>query len=258
MVSDSSLRRYRNWYGKLIRLYPKRFREQFGEGLEQTFHDLCRERVDEGGELFSLVLWVSCETAAEIVRENMSMAKKNKSIVRILLATLLILMVPLVAMQFTNEVNWDTFDFVVAAVLLIGSGLAFEFTARKCRHLAYRIGVGLAVFTGLLLVWINLAVGLIGNENHPANLMYFAVVVLGFAGAIFSRFQPLGMSRALCATAVFQTMVPIIAILIWQPPLTLGVLKVFVLSTVFAALFGWSAFLFRHASRQATAVQPST
>ena len=187
----------------------------------------------------------------------MSIVTKNRSIVRILLATVLVLLIPLAAMQFSDEVNWNTFDFAIAAVLLIGSGLAFKFVARKSCNFAYQVGVGVAVGSGLLLVWMNLAVGLIGSEDHPANTMYFAVLLLGFLGAICSRFRARGMSRALFATAIAQTLVPAVALLIWQPPLTMGVLQVFAVSTVFAVLFAGSALLFRHASRNAIEVQPS-
>ena len=63
-------RRYRNWYSTLLRLYPKAYRERFGDGMEQTFKDLCHERVKTGSGLFSLALWVFVETLAAIVREN--------------------------------------------------------------------------------------------------------------------------------------------------------------------------------------------
>jgi hypothetical protein len=65
--------RYRNWYAKLLRLYPKPYRERFGEGMEQTFNDLCRERVKAEKGLFSFALWTFFETSAAIIRENATM-----------------------------------------------------------------------------------------------------------------------------------------------------------------------------------------
>ena len=44
MATNVAGRRYRTWYAMLLRLYPRPFRERFGEGMAQTFHDLCRER----------------------------------------------------------------------------------------------------------------------------------------------------------------------------------------------------------------------
>jgi hypothetical protein len=73
MASEPSIRRYRNWYAKLLRLYPKPYRERFGEGMEQTFNDLCRERVKAGRGLFSFALWTLFETSAGIIRENATM-----------------------------------------------------------------------------------------------------------------------------------------------------------------------------------------
>lgn len=70
MPSEPSIRRYRNWYATLLRLYPKVYRERFGEGMKQTFNDLCRERAQEGKGLFRLALWMFAETSAGIIKEN--------------------------------------------------------------------------------------------------------------------------------------------------------------------------------------------
>jgi hypothetical protein len=70
MAFEPFLRRYRTWYAKLLRLYPKAHRERFGEAMEQTFNDLCRARVKAERGLFSFVLWTFFETSAAIIREN--------------------------------------------------------------------------------------------------------------------------------------------------------------------------------------------
>jgi hypothetical protein len=67
MASEPSMRRYRKWYAKLLCYYPKDYRERFGEPMQQTFNDLCRER---RRGLFGFVLWMFAETAAGIIREN--------------------------------------------------------------------------------------------------------------------------------------------------------------------------------------------
>jgi hypothetical protein len=71
MAYEHSIRRYRHWYAKLLRLYPKPYYERFGEGMEQTFNDLCRERRDAKGGLFGFVLWMFVETSAGITKENL-------------------------------------------------------------------------------------------------------------------------------------------------------------------------------------------
>ena len=173
---------------------------------------------------------------------------KNKNIIRVLIVTALLLTIPLIAMQFTNEVVWTLSDFIIAAALLLGTGLSYEFIISKSGNLAYRVAVGIAVGTALLLTWMNLAVGLIGNENNPANLMYIGVVAIELIGVAISRFKPRGMMRALFATAFAQAMVPVIAIIIRKPEINLGVVQVIILNSFFVMLFVGSALLFRHAS----------
>ena len=173
---------------------------------------------------------------------------KNKNILRIALATAFLLLIPLVAMQFTDEVVWDVFDFAVAGTLLFGAGLTYELVARKAGHIAYRVAVVVAVGAALLLIWMNLAVGLIGNEENPANLMYIGVLAVGLTGAVIARLEPRGMARALFAMALAQALVPVIAMMIWKLPITSGVVEVVGVTAFFVMLFVGSALLFQRAS----------
>ena len=252
MADKYSMRRYRNWYAKLLRFYPKPYRDRFGEGMEQTFNDLCRERRDSGEGLFALALWVFADTSTGIMRERITMIMiPNKNIIRIVLVTVFLLMLPLVAMQFTDEVVWDLFDFIVMGGLLFGVGLTYELVARRSEKTVYRAALGVGLAGAFLLFWVNGAVGIIGNEGQPANLMYGAVLAVGFIGSLIARFKPRGMARTLFAAALTQMLVPVIALLIWPPPATSwapGVFGVFVLSAFFAMLFVVSALLFRRAS----------
>jgi bacteriorhodopsin len=84
----------------------------------------------------------------------------TRRILWILLATALILLVPLAAMQFTDEVKWDLFDFGAAGALLLGTGLAYDLAARKLRNPRHRAYAGVALLLLLLLVWAELAVGI--------------------------------------------------------------------------------------------------
>ncbi len=85
---------------------------------------------------------------------------KNKRIKIILFSTALILLVPLVAMLFTNEVNWTLLDFIIAGVLLLGTGFWSEWILRKTSKIKYRIVWITAIILLLLLVWAELAVGI--------------------------------------------------------------------------------------------------
>jgi hypothetical protein len=115
-----------------------------------------------------------------------------------------LLLLPLVAMQLTDEVNWTAFDFVFAAALFGIVGLAFEFIVRKSRSLAYRFGAALAVVAAFLTVWANGAVGMIGSEDNPYNLLFGGVLLVALTGAILARFEPAGMARAMVAAAIAQ------------------------------------------------------
>lgn len=253
MVYEHSIRRYRHWYARLLRLYPKPYHERFGEGMEQTLNDLLRERADEESGLFGCALWMFVETSVGVIRENIKvMIMQNKNIIRIVLTTAFILLLPLLAMQFTDEVVWDLADFVVAGALLVGTGLMYELVARRGGNIAYRAAVGIALAAALLLVWMNLAVGIIGNEDNPANLMYIGVLAVGLIGAVIARLEPRGMARALVASALAQALVPVITLIIWKPSVTSGVLGVFGLNALFVILFVGSALLFRRAARSAT------
>jgi peptidoglycan/LPS O-acetylase OafA/YrhL len=80
----------------------------------------------------------------------------------IVAATALILLIPLVVMQFTNEVEWNLTDFIIVGALLIGAGLIFEFVRPRVAG-KYRWLVAAVVVAAVLLVWTELAVGVLGT-----------------------------------------------------------------------------------------------
>ncbi len=89
--------------------------------------------------------------------------EKNKRIISILLTAILLLLIPLIAMLFTNEVNWTISDFFIAGALLIGTSLMIEFVIRKVKQSKYKIVIILAIIAVLLLIWMELAVGIFGT-----------------------------------------------------------------------------------------------
>ena len=89
--------------------------------------------------------------------------KVMKNILRILAITAGILLIPLIAMQFTDEVNWTLSDFMVVGVGLIGFGLMYELFVKKIANTQYRT-IAAVVLTGVfLLLWVELAVGILGT-----------------------------------------------------------------------------------------------
>ncbi|MBD3162047.1 MAG: hypothetical protein GF346_07105 [Candidatus Eisenbacteria bacterium] len=251
MAPEPSIRRYRCWYRKLLRFYPKPYRKHFGEGMEQTFADLLRERAIEGSNLTKGVLWMFGETSVAILRENVAfIMMKMKNILRLVVVTGLLLLIPLVAMQLTDEVVWSPADFILAGILLFGAGLASQRLARKGIHVTYRVAAGVALGAALLLIWANLAVGLIGPEDNPANLLYGGVLLIGFAGAAIARLKARGMAWTLFAMALVQASIPMIALILWKPQVTPteGGLDAVFVTVFFVFLFLLSGFLFRRAS----------
>ena len=91
------------------------------------------------------------------------MITQNRRLIGIVLAVVLILLIPLIAMQFTNEVNWNLFDFVVMGSLLLGTGLMCELVIRKVQNKDYRIGILAVIAVALFLIWAELAVGIFGT-----------------------------------------------------------------------------------------------
>ena len=75
MADEHATARYRQWYAKLLRFYPKPYRERFGEGMEQTFNDICRERYEAGVGWYGFVLWTFADTLTGIIKENMEREK---------------------------------------------------------------------------------------------------------------------------------------------------------------------------------------
>ena len=86
---------------------------------------------------------------------------RAQNVVRIVVGTAVILAVPLVAMLFTDEVQWTSFDFTMAGALLFAAGLTYEVAASSTRNPRYKIAIATAVATMLVLIWLHLAVGII-------------------------------------------------------------------------------------------------
>ena len=85
---------------------------------------------------------------------------KNKRLVFIIIFIAILLLFPLIAMQFTNTVQWSLFDFLVAGVLLFSTGLVCELVLRKVKKNKQRFIICLGVIALLTIIWIELAVGI--------------------------------------------------------------------------------------------------
>lgn len=88
---------------------------------------------------------------------------KNKRFIGILVTIAVLLCIPLIAMQFTNEVVWTLSDFIIAGILLLGTGIVIEVVARNVKDKRTRIGMIIGTLIVLFLVWAEMAVGIFGS-----------------------------------------------------------------------------------------------
>src|SRR3989344_6650241 len=131
----------------------------------------------------------------------MMMQNKTRLIVWVIVVAL-ILMIPM-AMQFTNEVQWD--EAVAYGVMLLVVGGFYELWQwLKTRSNTYRFAFGVGLAGVLLLGWVSGAVGIIGSENKPVNLMYWAVPAVLLIGSLIAHLKPRGMAQTLFAAALVQ------------------------------------------------------
>lgn len=89
--------------------------------------------------------------------------QKNKRLISIVLAALFLLLIPLIGMQFSSDVNWTIYDFLAMGLLLVGVGLMFELVLRKVVKRNNRIVLITIIFIVFLLIWAELAVGIFGT-----------------------------------------------------------------------------------------------
>jgi len=244
MATNDAGRRYRTCYAMLLRMYPRPFRERFGEGMAQTFNDLCRECRDPGLGLFGFAVWIFFETSVGIVRENTThMPQILKTMLRVALGALAALMAPLVASQFVEDWHWGVGGFVFVYVLFFATGMMIALIARRMGVWSYKAGVGLALVAGFALGWSNMVH--VADSGNPANLWYYSVLAVGGVGACLARLEARGLARTLFAMAATLALIAVM-LPSGAPPYLARNMAIG--HGVFVALFTASGLLFRHAS----------
>ena len=168
----------------------------------------------------------------------------------------LLFLLPVAAAQVWDEMAWTAFDFAFwGGTLLVGCA-AFELVMRTSRNWSYRIGAAIAAGTMFVVFLATGAVGIVGSEDHPANLLYAAVLALGVGGGFASDFRARGMARASLLMAVATVLIGAGTISgRWGSTEAANWLQVAVLANgFFATAWLFAAWLFRRAAReQATA-----
>jgi hypothetical protein len=159
-------------------------------------------------------------------------------------AVALLLLLPLI-----TGAPWTLSDYIVMGAMLGGAGLVIELTMRSSTDLAYRAGAVIAVAATFLLIWVNGAVGFLGNEDNPANLLFIGVIAIAVVGAVIAGFRAAGMARAMFAAGAAQLLVGVAALVFGLgSPGYEGLFEVTLGTTLFGSLWLISGALFRKAA----------
>ena len=177
-MNKTVIQRSERVYDFILKFYPRNYREEFGEEMKYVFSESLKDAFKVQGEVGILTLWTRTviDTGKSLITQHLENQKggdimktksndiimQNQVFLWIALVTGLVLSIPLIAMQFTNEVDWKAGDFIIMGTLLFGMGSIFVLIARKVTK-KNRLAVGLAVLAVLLLLWIHLAVGIVDS-----------------------------------------------------------------------------------------------
>jgi len=122
-----------------------------------------------------------------------SLLKKQTAVVKITFFAALfasaIILITLTACFVSTEMDWSLFDFVLIWSLLFCAGALYKWITLFAVDSGYRAAVGLAILTGVFMIWSNLGVGIVGSEDEPFNLVYVALLALGLIAAFWVRFE---------------------------------------------------------------------
>lgn len=185
--------------------------------------------------------------------QNLSKAFTYPAIV-----TGLLLLIPFIAMRFSEDVVWTLSDFILAGIMIFGTGITYNLVTRKSKRIAYRVAIGFALLTGLFLIWSNLAVGLIGSEDNEFNLLYFLVIGVGIMGAFIARFKANGMIITLCSMAAIQAIITIAALFTGMAEVSASsVYEILAINGFFITAFIVAAMLFHYAAEDNSPIEDS-
>jgi hypothetical protein len=97
--------------------------------------------------------------------------------VRVALGVAIVTSLPLIAMQFTDEVVWSLGDFILLAVLLTVIGVAIELAVRRSGGIGTAIGIGA----------LGVAAALFGGADDAPGLVLIGLVLVATAFAVGVR-----------------------------------------------------------------------
>jgi hypothetical protein len=161
-----------------------------------------------------------------------------------------LLLLPFIAMRFTSEVNWGAGDFLVMGIMLGMICGVVELVVRLSGSWAYRLGAIAAIGSAFLITWANLAVGIVGSEDNPANQWFFGALLVGLVGATIARFRARGMALAMTAAAVAVGIAFVTAVSGATDEPNVSHWLELIATAIITSPFLVSALLFRRAARE--------
>ena len=262
-MNHSLIRGSERLYGFVLHFYPASFRREFGQEMAYVFAASLQDACTEQGRRGLTKLWgrTMADATKSLVIQHIEDQKERymktdskngilqNSFVRVALATALLMLLPLAASLLLEDFNWGVFDFIFTGGLLFAAGLAFDLITRRSGSNVYRAAFAVAIATAAFLFFSNLAVGVIGSDDEPANVMYLGVIAIPVIGAVAVRFRPGGMAWAMFVAAAAQASTIVIALVfgLHTYPES-SVLEIFAVNGFF--MTGWivAGLLFRWAA----------
>ncbi|MCA1590746.1 MAG: hypothetical protein LC730_01190 [Acidobacteria bacterium] len=210
-MADEGKTIYRIFYKRMLALYPRAFREQFGESLEQTFNDLCNEQEGHGSRLFSLTVYLSIDTGIGIVKEHVLHFSK-RSVMRevltdsklapivgaflalpgVLMLSLLLLGIepPLGPLRPILEPPGGSHllgSLFVLALIIVLPAVGFFVNAGRMRKAVFGLGnIAAATLAGLLLVVPFIILQAVNRKDMHESFPFALFVVMWLLATLFT------------------------------------------------------------------------
>jgi hypothetical protein len=173
MTPERMARLVAAWVRFYTRRQPPAVAQRRAEEIDADLHDhIAHERARGTSERR-----IALSIAGRMARGMAADASARRPLVRVALATAIVLLVPLIAMQFSDGVAWSPADFVAAGVLVAGTGLLLEAAARRPRSLAYRAAA----------IAIGVAACLFGSADDAPGLVLFGCLLIAGTVALTVR-----------------------------------------------------------------------